>query len=57
MTSFDYFNLNTLLAYLAKANIIQRWTVLDRKQGEAMLNRLLAELSDKSILQRAEAQQ
>ncbi len=57
LTTFDYFNLNTLLAYLAKANIIQRWTVLDRKQGEAMLNRLLAELSDKSILQRAEAQQ
>lgn len=57
LTTFDYFDLNTLLAYLAKANIIQRWTVLDRKQGEAMLGRLLAELSDKSILQRAEAQQ
>lgn len=57
LTTFDYFNLNTLLAYLAKANIIQRWTVLDRKQGEEMLKNLLAELSDKSILQRAEAQQ
>ena len=56
LTTFDYFNLNVLLAYLAKANIIQRWKNLDRQQGEAMLERLLAELSDKSILQRAETQ-
>ncbi len=57
LTTFDYFNVNVLLAYLVKANIIHRWSVLDRARGEQMLRRLLSELSDKSIVGRAEAQQ
>ena len=56
LTDFDYFNVNTLLGDLAKVNIIHRWLSLDRKRGEEMLQKLLGELSDKSIIQRAESQ-
>lgn len=56
LTAGDYFDINYLLGYLARVNIIHRWTLLDRQQGEAMLRQLLDELSDKSILERAEQQ-
>lgn len=54
IATFDYFNIDFLLSYLVKVNIIHRWVALDRKLGEAMLERLLGELSDKDILARAE---
>lgn len=54
ITVYDYFTIDKLLAYLAKANIIQRWVALDRETGQAMLERMLAELSDRGIMTRAE---
>ena len=40
----DYFNLNTVLAFLAKAHIVSRWARLDRQAGEAMFRQLLGEV-------------
>lgn len=57
LTTFDYFGLNNILAYLAKANIIHRWVALDRKRGEETLRRLIRELSDREILEKAEKRQ
>lgn len=55
ITVFDYFTIDKLLAYLAKANIIQRWVSLNREVGQKMLERMLGELSDRDILARAES--
>lgn len=46
-STFDYFNLNAILAYLVKINIVARWSLLDEARGREMLNRLMAELSAK----------
>jgi len=45
LTVFDYFNINAVLAYLAKVNIIYRWAALDPRTGEEMFQRLLAAMS------------
>ena len=36
LSTFDYFDINALLAYLVKVNIVARWTRLDDKQGREM---------------------
>ncbi|MBR2962514.1 MAG: DUF2764 family protein [Alistipes sp.] len=43
----DYFNINAVLAYLIKVNIVARWAQLDRKVGAEMFERLLADLNGK----------
>ncbi len=53
LTTFDYFNLNHILAYLVKINIIHRWVALDPARGRAMFDRMIAELSSREILERA----
>ena len=45
LASFDYFNINAVLSYLVKINIVARWSILDVKRGREMLERLMAELS------------
>lgn len=45
LTTFDYFTVDALLGYMAKIAIIYRWIELDRATGEAMFNRLLADLT------------
>ncbi|MBQ4280399.1 MAG: DUF2764 family protein [Rikenellaceae bacterium] len=54
LTTFDYFDLNRILAYLVKVNIIHRWAALDPERGRAMYDRLIAELSSRDILEQAE---
>ena len=46
-STFDYFNLNAIMAYLVKLNIVARWSLLDPAHGREMLERLMAELSAK----------
>ncbi len=46
-STFDYFNLNAILAYLVKLNIVARWSLLDPQRGREMLERLMVELSAK----------
>ena len=47
LTTFDYFDLNAVIAYLIKANMVARWAVLDRKVGREMFDRLVSELDGK----------
>lgn len=54
LVTFDYFNINFILAYLAKVNIVHRWSALDRTQGKQMLDNLLQELSSPDALKQSE---
>ncbi|MFI3266478.1 MAG: DUF2764 family protein [Rikenellaceae bacterium] len=53
ISTFDYFNINTVMAYLVKVNLIWRWKQLDRERGQQMFNKLLGELSGKDIVEAA----
>lgn len=44
IAQMDYFNMNAILAFLAKAHIVSRWARLDRHAGEAMFRQLLGEV-------------
>ena len=47
---FDFFNINFILSYLVKVNIVARWTLLSPEVGREMLNRLIKELDAKSLV-------
>jgi hypothetical protein len=40
----DYFNMNAILAFLAKAKTVQRWAELDPAKGEEMFRKLVKEI-------------
>ncbi len=46
-TTFDYFNVSAVMAYLVKLNIVARWAELDPARGREMLQKLMSELSAK----------
>lgn len=46
----DYFNVNAILSYLVRINIVARWTQLDEARGRAMLEQLLRELDGKELI-------
>ncbi len=46
-STFDYFTISAVMAYLTKLNIVARWAALDQDRGRAMLDKLMAELSAK----------
>ena len=50
LTTFDYFDLNAVIAYLVKANMVARWAALDAKVGREMFNRLVSELDGKEMI-------
>ena len=50
LSSFDYFNINGVLSYLVKINIVARWSLLDVKRGREMLERLMTELDGKELV-------
>ncbi|MFI3302588.1 MAG: DUF2764 family protein [Rikenellaceae bacterium] len=50
MLSFDYFNLNMLLSYLVKVNIVARWAILDPKRGRDMFDAMVSGLSAKDMI-------
>ncbi len=50
LTTEDYFNINAVLAYLVRLNIVARWTLLDKKRGREMFDRLLAELDAEELI-------
>lgn len=43
-STWDYFNINFVLAFFIKATIIQRWASLDAKFGAQMFDRLFTDL-------------
>ena len=47
---FDFFNINFILSYLVKVNIVARWTMLSPEVGREMLNRLMKELDAKDLV-------
>jgi len=50
LTTEDYFNVNAVLAYLVRLNIVARWTLLDKERGREMFDRLLAELDAEELI-------
>ena len=50
LSGFDYFNINAILSYLAKINIVARWALLDPKRGRKMFERIMAELDGKELV-------
>ncbi len=40
----DYFNMNTILAFMVKAKTVQRWAELDKDKGEEMFRKLVKEV-------------
>lgn len=50
LSSLDYFNLNFLLGYLVKVNIVHRWATLDPERGKEMLKKLLDSMTGSEIL-------
>lgn len=50
LAAFDYFNIGAVLSYLAKINIVARWSVLDPKRGREIFERLMAELYGKDLI-------
>ena len=50
LAAFDYFNIGAVLSYLAKINIVARWSVLDPKRGREIFERLMAELDGKDLI-------
>lgn len=50
LTEFDYFNVNAILSYLARINIVARWMRLDPKRGRDMFERIMAELDGKDLV-------
>ena len=50
LSAFDYFDLNAVIAYLVKANMVARWAALDAKVGREMFDRLVSELNAKELV-------
>ena len=44
MTVYDYFDLEAVLAFLAKLHIVERWYILDEKTGREMFRKLVDEV-------------
>ena len=47
---FDFFDINFILSYLVKVNIVARWSMLAPEVGREMLNRLIKELDAKELV-------
>ena len=50
LATFDYFNINAILSYLVRINIVARWARLDAARGREMFGRMLAELDGKELI-------
>lgn len=47
LSTFAYFDIDAVLAYLVKVNLVARWSLLDAVHGREMFKRLLADLDGK----------
>ena len=45
LTSYGEFDVNVLLAFLAKAHLIERWSKLDKATGEMLFRKFVDEIS------------
>lgn len=53
LTPFDYFDMNAILSYLTKINIVHRWVSLDPEYGREMFAKLMASLDGKELVGKA----
>ena len=44
ITTFDYFDIDAVLAFLAKLHITQRWMLLDEETGRSLFRRMVQEI-------------
>ncbi|MBO5830481.1 MAG: DUF2764 family protein [Alistipes sp.] len=49
---FDFFNINFILSYLVRVNIIARWMLLLPEAGREMLDRLMRDLDAKELVKK-----
>lgn len=42
--TFNYFDINVILSFLLKANIVKRWSKLDKKRGATLFKELVEEI-------------
>lgn len=49
---YDYFNINYILSYLVKVNIVARWTLLSPEVGREMLDKLIASLDASALVEK-----
>lgn len=54
LSQFDYFDIDAILSYLVRMNIVARWSLLDAARGRAMFDRLLAELDGRALIAKNE---
>ncbi|MEG0807530.1 MAG: DUF2764 family protein [Alistipes sp.] len=52
IATFDYFDINAILSYLVRINIVARWTLLDAARGRELFERLMAELDGKELIEK-----
>ena len=57
LTTFNYFDVNVILAYLIKVNIIHRWVALSPANGKEMFHILISKLVDKNAIDEAESKE
>ena len=50
LAAFDYFDINAVIAYLVRVNIVARWAALAPERGRAMFDRLLHVLDGKDLI-------
>lgn len=53
MTAFDYFNIDVVLAYLIRVNLVHRWCALDVERGREMYRKLVSGLSAREQIENA----
>ena len=52
LATFDYFDINAILSYLVRVNIVARWTRLDAARGREMFARLMSELDGRELIEK-----
>ena len=50
LSTFDYFDINAIIAYLTRVNIVARWTMLDPVRGRKLFDELIKELDGKDLI-------
>ena len=51
LATFDYFDIDAILSYLVRVNIVARWTRLDAARGREMFDRLMSELDGRELIE------
>lgn len=50
LSTFDYFDIDAVVAYLVRVNLVARWSVLDPARGRALFGRLMEGLDGKDLI-------